>query len=442
MKTAEIARYSSNRRFAAAKTRGVGIAGFGAWNRTWIFVLGVLCSIAPAMSAAQGAGEIWNGSWASSQQGTEFIGQPEADDFANATLRQFVHLSVGGHTLRVHLSNVFGVTPLQIETVHIAKAVSTPQCKIDAATDKQLTFSDQASVAIPPGAEYISDPVEFDSAPLSELAITLYLEGPPTHQTGHPGSRTTSCIGPGNNASSAEMPNAKKFERWFYISAVDVLSPPPAGSVVVLGDSITDGHATTTDGNDRWTDVLAARLQSTPSLKNLGVLNQGIGGNHLLIDGIGPNAVSRIDRDVLAQTGVRYLIVLEGINDLGGLTRTGPVSPLEHQALVQRMIEAYQQIVTQAHAHGIHVFGATVMPDSGSDYYHPDASNEQDRQAVNAWIRAAGHFDAVIDLDKVTADPSHPDRLAPQFDSGDHLHPGPAGYKAMGEAVPLTLFRP
>lgn len=421
------------------------MAGFRVWRfRNWnpilIFVIGALCSIASAISAAQSTPEIWNGSWASSQQRGEFIGQPEADDFANATLRQFVHLSVGGHTLRVHLSNVFGGTPLHVEAVHIAKTVSAPQCKIDATADKRLTFSGQTGVAIPPGAEYLSDPVEFDAAPLSELAITLYLEGPPTHQTGHPGSRTTSCIAPGNNVSAAEMPAAKKFERWFYISGVDVLSPPQAGSVVVLGDSITDGHATTTDGNDRWTDVLAERLQSAPLLKNLSVLNQGIGGNHLLIEGIGPNAVSRVDRDVLAQTGVRYLIVLEGINDLGGLTRTGPASPLEHHALVQRMIEAYQQIIAQAHAHGIRVFGATVMPDNGSDYYHPDSSNEEDRQAVNEWIRTAGHFDAVIDLDKVTADPSRPARLAPSFDSGDHLHPGPAGYKAMGDAVPLTLF--
>ncbi len=419
---------------------GVRVRSFRNWKRMRIFGVGVLCSIASAISAAQGAREIWNGSWASSQQRTEFIGQPDADDFASATLRQFVHLSVGGHTVRVHLSNAFGSTPLRIETVHIAKVISAPQCKIDAATDKQLTFSGEAGVAIPPGAEYISDPVEFDAAPLSELAITLYLEGPPTHQTGHPGSRTTSCIVTGNEVSAAELQSAKKFERWFYISAVDVLSPPQAGSVVVLGDSITDGHATTTDGNDRWTDVLAERLQSAPPLKNLGVLNQGIGGNHLLIDGIGPNAVSRVDRDVLAQTGVRYLIILEGINDLGGLTRTGPASPLEHHALVQHMIEAYQQIITQAHAHGIRVFGATVMPDGGSDYYHPDSTNEEDRQAVNEWIRAAGHFDAVIDLDKVTADPGHPERLAPQFDSGDHLHPGPAGYKAMGDAVSLTLF--
>lgn len=394
----------------------------------------------PHTTGIGSAGAVWNGTWASSQQRVELRGDISAEEFSNATIRQFVRLSTGGTRLRIHLSNVFGISPLRIRTVHIARAVSPAACKIDAATDRQLTFSGQAGVEIPPGAEYVSDPIDFDAAPLSELAITLYMDGPPAHQTGHPGSRTTSCSVPGNVVNAPELPHAAKFEQWFYISAVDVQNPPHAASVVALGDSITDGHATTTNGNDRWTDVLAGRIQADPKLKNLGVLNQGIGGNHLLIDGIGPNAVSRLDRDVLAQTGVKYLIVLEGINDLGGLARTGPVSPEEHHELVRRMIQALQQIVLQAHAHGIRVFGGTIMPDTGSEYYHPGAADEQDREAVNAWIRAPGHFDAVIDFDKVVRDPNQPDRLAPQCDSGDHLHPGPAGYKAMGEAVPLSLF--
>ena len=399
---------------------------------------GAAQSAAPAGNRA-GSG-VWNGTWASSQQREELFGQPDAEKFSNASIRQFVHLSTGGARLRIHLSNVFGVSPLRIRAVHVARAVSPAACKIDAATDRQLTFSGETGVEIPPGAEFVSDPVDFDAAPLSELAITLYMDGPPAHQTGHPGSRTTSCSVPGNLITAAEFPHAAKFEQWFYISAVDVQARPQSASIVVLGDSITDGHATTTNGNDRWTDVLAERLQAEPALKGLGVLNQGIGGNHLLIDGIGANAVSRLDRDVLAQTGVKYLIVLEGINDLGGLTRTGPVSPQEHQDLVRRMTQALRQIVVQAHGHGIRVYGATIMPDGGSAYYHPDTANDKDREAVNDWIRAPGHFDAVIDLDKAMRDPAQPDRLAPQYDSGDHLHPGPAGYKAMGDAVPLPLF--
>ena len=218
--------------------------------------------------------------------------------------------------------------------------------------------------------------------------------------------------------------------------------PVDALSIVALGDSITDGHATTTNGNDRWTDVLAERLQGTAATNHIGVLNEGIGGNHLLVDGLGPNALARFNRDVLAQTGVRYVIVFEGVNDLGGLTRLGEVPIAEHEALVAHILAAYQQMILRAHAHGIEIIGATITPYAGSDYYHPTARDEQDRNAVNAWIRAPGHFDAVIDFDKVMRDPSHPDRLQPGYDSGDHLHPSPAGYRAMANAIPLSLFHP
>ena len=172
----------------------------------------------------------------------------------------------------------------------------------------------------------------------------------------------------------------------------------------------------------------------------MGVLNEGIGGNRLLLDGLGPNALARFDRDVLAQTAVRAVIVLEGVNDLGTLTRDHDVSAEEHAALVRRIEAAYAQMIERAHAHGVRVIGATILPYVGSKYYHPGPESEADRQAINAWIRVAGHFDAVVDFDKVTRDPEHPDRLLPAYDSGDHLHPGPAGYKAMGEAIPLTLL--
>jgi lysophospholipase L1-like esterase len=186
--------------------------------------------------------------------------------------------------------------------------------------------------------------------------------------------------------------------------------------------------------------VLAQRLQGAPPTSNIAVSNQGIGGNHLLTDGLGPNALARFDRDVLAPAGVRWVIVFEGVNDLGGLTRDHEVSPAEHADLVGRVLAAYQQIIARAHAHGLRVYSATITPFAGSTYYHPGALNELDRQAVNQWIRAAGHFDAVIDFDSVVRDPAHPDHLLPAYDCGDHLHPSPAGYKAMGNAVPLTLF--
>jgi lysophospholipase L1-like esterase len=209
---------------------------------------------------------------------------------------------------------------------------------------------------------------------------------------------------------------------------------------VVLGDSITDGHGATTNGNDRWTDVLAQRLQSSSNTRSIGVSNQGIGGNHLLTDGLGPNALARFDRDVLAPTGARWVILFEGVNDLGGLARNGEVTPVEHAALVKRVLSAYEQIILRAHAHGLRVFGATVTPYARSNHYHPGPLSEADRQAVNAWIRAPGHFDAVIDFDSIVRNPQHPDRLSAAFDCGDHLHPSPAGYRAMGEAIPLSLF--
>jgi lysophospholipase L1-like esterase len=219
-----------------------------------------------------------------------------------------------------------------------------------------------------------------------------------------------------------------------------VLAPAEAASIVVLGDSITDGHGATTNGNDRWTDVLAQRLQASPTTRSVGVSNQGIGGNHLLTDGLGPNALARFDRDALAPAGVRWVIIFEGVNDLGGLARTAEVSLEEHNARVKQVIAAYEQIVLRAHAHGLRVYGATITSYVGSDYYHPSPLSEADRQSVNVWIRAAGHFDAVIDFDKVVLDPQHPDRLLPTYDCGDHLHPSPTGYRAMGEAVPVTLF--
>jgi lysophospholipase L1-like esterase len=229
-------------------------------------------------------------------------------------------------------------------------------------------------------------------------------------------------------------------DHWYQLSEIDVLAPSGAASIVVLGDSITDGHGATTNGNDRWTDVLAQRLQSSANMRSIGVSNQGIGGNHLLTDGLGPNALARFDRDVLAPTAARWVIVFEGVNDLGGLARNGEVTPVEHAALVKRVLSAYEQIILRAHAHGLRVFGATVTPYAGSNYYHPGPLSEADRQAVNAWIRAPGHFDAVIDFDSIVRDPQHLDRLFAAFDCGDHLHPSPAGYRAMGEAVPLSLF--
>jgi len=391
-------------------------------------------------SAASSAPEIWVATWGSSQQIPEPQNELPIDDLRDATVRQIFHLSVGGAALRVHLSNAFGTEALRFTSVHIARPLSTSSPAIDPSTDQQLTFAGKPDVLIPPGAEFISDPVNLKVAPLSDLAVTYHLDIAPQRQTAHPGSRATTYYVHGDSVAAATLLEPKRVDHWFQISAIDVQVPPGSAALVVLGDSITDGHGATTNGNDRWTDVLAARLQGSPQTRNIGVSNQGIGGNHLLTDGLGPNALSRFDRDVLAPAGVRWLVVFEGVNDLGGLARTGEVPPADHAALVERVLSAYRQLVVRAHAHGLQVFGATITPFVGSDYYHPGPLSEADRQAVNQWIRVAGHFDAVIDFDAVVRDPNHPDQLLPAFDCGDHLHPSPAGYKAMGEAVPLTLF--
>ena len=408
----------------------------------WMFVAPLFAGVGEAQTG-QGiaaAKVVWVGSWAASQQLPDPQNSLPPELLNDATLRQIVHLSAGGSTLRVHISNAFGTLPLLLTSVHVAKPVSASSAAIDPATDKALTFSGQQEVIIPAGAEYLSDPLEYPVGPMSDLAVSIHYDRPPAEQTGHPGSRATSYLVHGDAVSEADLEDARKFDHWYQISAIDVAAQPGAAAVVALGDSITDGHGATTNGNDRWTDVLAQRLQADPRTKGIGVLNQGIGGNHLLTDGIGPNVLARFDRDVLAQTGVRWVIVLEGVNDIGGLTRLSDPPEAEHRAFVRRVLASYEQIVARAHAAGIKVIGATITPYTGSDYYHPPASNEADRQIINAWIRTPGHFDAVVDFDKATADPQRPDHMNPAYDCGDHLHPSPAGYKVMGEAIPLSLF--
>jgi lysophospholipase L1-like esterase len=408
----------------------------------WIALCAVAMAAVPAAGAWAKAAVTgsWIGSWASSQQIPEPRNALPAADLRDATLRQIVHLTVGGSELRVRLSNAFGQDPLTVLAVHVARPLSRRSGRIDPASDRALTFAGSPSVTIPPGAEEYSDPVAFAARPLADLAVTIYLEVPPQRQTSHPGSRETSFLVHGDHVADARLPGAMRIAHWFFLSGVDVRERTPGAAIVTLGDSITDGHATADNSNTRWPDDLARRLQSSPATGGMSVLNVGTGGNRLLLYGLGPDALARFDRDVLAQTGVRYLIVLEGINDLGTATRLAPISPAQHTLLVQRIIAAYGQIILRAHAHGITVIGGTITPDTGNDYYHPAAASEADRQAINAWIRQPGHFDAVVDFDRVVRDPQHPDRLRPADDSGDHLHPSPAGYRAMAAAIPLRLF--
>jgi lysophospholipase L1-like esterase len=373
----------------------------------------------------------WVGTWACSPQLADLPGEPSAPAFADTTLRQIVHISVGGTKIRVRFSNAFGRTALIITSAHVAKAAV--HGAIQAGTDKPLTFDEQPTVTIPTGALMYSDPLDFDLPALSDLAVTIYLNNPPEGITTHAGSRATSYLASGDAVSASELPSTQAVDHWYFLNGVDVLTPNSSAAAVVLGDSITDGKGSSTNGNGRWPDVLARRLHANKRTVNVGVLNEGIGGNRLLHDGLGPNALARLDRDVLSQTGVRWLVIFEGVNDIG--TCTGAC---DHEATAHDIIAAYQQIILRAHSHNIRVYGATITPLGGSFYATP--RTEQACQTVNQWIRASGQFDAVIDFDVAARDPQNPSQLSAQVDGGDHLHPGETGYKIMADSVNLKLF--
>ena len=431
-----------------------------------------LAAAFPAAINAQNA-DHWVTTWSTSVQIPEPQNSLLPSDMTDTTIRQIVHTSIGGTTLRMHLSNAFGTRPLHLLSVHIARSTDLATSKIDTATDKALTFNGAPDVIIPPGAQYVSDPVAFSAPKLSDIAITIHFDQPPMPETGHPGSRATTYITNGDHVSDAEFPGpmtaaqtpptprpqrpgapaavpaaapadatpapvpagTRTIEHWYTIAGIDVIAPVKDFVVVAVGDSITDGHATTTNGNNRWTDVMNNKLQSSPATSHIVVVNAGIGGNHLLSDGLGPNVLARLDRD-MDQASVKYLIVFEAVNDLGGRLTT----PEQHTALVARITGAYSQIIARAHAQGLTVIGATITPDGGSQYNRTGAAGDADRLAVNDWIKAPGHFDALIDFAAAIADPTDPSKMAAAYDSGDHLHPGVAGYKVMGELFDPSLF--
>lgn len=381
----------------------------------------------------------WVGAWASSQMVAENEHALPDGALDDVTLRQVIRLTVYGERIRVRVSNAFGDGPLRVARATVSRPTSRDGAAIDPATIRPLNFAGRDDVMVPAGAEFISDPVDYDADALSHLVVTLHIADAPPRLTAHPGARATSRMAPGDQIGAATLTDETTFTRWYLLSGVDVLGSAEAGAIVVLGDSITDGYGVEADTDARWPDVLAERLQADPRTAHFGVLNHGIGGNRVLRDGLGPNALARFERDVLGQTGVTHLILLEGVNDLGVLTRDAPATPEAHAELVADMIAAYAQMTARARARGITVVGATITPYGGSDYYHPDAQNEADRQAINAWFRTPGNVDAVIDFDAVMRDPERPTHLRAEYDL-DGLHPSTEGYRAMGEAVDLTLF--
>jgi len=402
-------------------------------------VLAFVCLASPSFALSQQhrapADQRWVGTWASSPQLGAAKDAPPAPGLTDSTLRQVVHVSLGGNRLRVRFSNAFGSSPLTITSTRIA--LSAGGSAVQPKTDKALQFHGQTSVTIPPGALMYSDPLDFDLPPLSDVAVTMRLSAAPGGITTHPGSREISYLLAGDHVSDEQLTGAVQVERWYFLNGVDVVASSSAAAIVALGDSITDGHGVKTNENGRWPDDLARRLQLDKGMKDIAVLNEGIGGNRLLHDGLGPNALARFDRDVLAQAGVRWLVILEGINDLGVRPRAherGEIAPS-----AQDLIAAFEQMIFRAHEHHILVYGATVLPCGDSFYFTPEL--ETDRQAINQWIRSSGEFDGVIDFDAAMRDPADPSRLLPGADSGDHLHPSSEGYKKMADVIDLKLFR-
>ncbi|MGB6430971.1 MAG: SGNH/GDSL hydrolase family protein [Candidatus Acidiferrales bacterium] len=408
-------------------------------SAAWL-ILAALASLALTATAGSGADQNtdhWVGTWATAPLllvPPTNPNAPAAPIFKDTTLRQVVHVSIGGPSVRVRFSNAFGTTPLVISSAHVAVPAGGGAIRAD--SDKALTFGGQSSVTIPAGAPMYSDALDFNLAALSDLTITIHVAEAPEGTTMHGGSNATSYLQSGDEVSAADMTSATHVEHWYFLDGVDVQSSRAAGAVVAFGDSITDGAHSTANANSRWPDDLARRLAANKKTAGVGVLNEGIGGNRILHDMTGPNALARFDRDVLAQSGVRWLIILEGINDLGAHGRAVPRN--ETIPTAQELIAAYQQIILRAHTHHIRVYGATILPYQGANYF--SAEGEADRETINKWIRTSGAFDAVIDLDAATRDPQKPTQFAPSDDSGDHLHPGDAGYKAMADAIDLKLF--
>jgi lysophospholipase L1-like esterase len=392
------------------------------------------CLVVPAQSTRTAPAENWVGAWAASP----FGGDPwhTIPTLVDSTLREVVHTSLAGKALRVRFTNEFGKEPLRIDAASVA--LSTGSSSIDTASLHALNFSGSPSVVIPPGAFVLSDPVDLATPVFANLAISFYL---PVQQISavsvHSSAQQDNYIERGNEVSAANLTAPEIVPSWYFVKGVDVEPAyAHAAAVVAYGDSITDGAYATENQNHRWPDDLAVRLHSDSATANLSVLDEGIGGNCVLIGCVGPNALARFDRDVLAAPGVKYVIILESINDIGRLHE--PNNP-DYRLTAEDLEQGLLQLIARAHEHGVKVIGATLTPYKGADYYTD--KGEEIREAVNAWILSGGAFDGVIDFDKATRDPANPKVFAAKDDSGDHLHPGDAGYQDMANSIDLSLFR-
>lgn len=377
----------------------------------------------------------WVTTWACAPQLTEPKNLP-AVPLADRTLRQFVRASIGGKRVRVRLSNIFGKDPVTVKAARLARSVrkgSSGDGEIDPASERALIFAGKSEVVIPARSEILSDPLDFDMPSLGNVAISIAFGGiSATTVTGHPGSRTTSFIAPTDALSAASLPEAVRAQHWYIIRGIEVACGAERGTIVVLGDSLTDGRGSTTDGDNRWPDALAKRLHDCQPTSGVAVVNMGIGGN-AIFGGLGPAAVKRFDRDVLEVSGARYFILFEGVNDIGA------VHDGDAAELPEKLIGAYREFATKAKAAGMGAWCATLTPFGAHGYFTP--AREECRKAINLWIRNNNEFDGVVDFDAAVRDSERPTHLLPAY-SDDGLHLNPAGYQAMADAVDLKHFTP
>lgn len=395
-----------------------------------MMLLAALLMIGMTLSAKEDKLE-YVATWTTAIQKVEPHNLAPAPYLAENSLRQIVEVSFGGKSVALKLSNEFNTEETEILGVELAEAdTQGATAGIKESTTTPLTFSGKFNVTMKPGEVIVSDPAVFKLKPRMNVAITIHFgKASQTDVTGHPGSRTSSYIAKGN---TKDFKGAVETAHWYYINSLLVAAPKGKfGSIAAIGNSITDGRGTTTNGQNRWTDVLSKRLLLNKKTKNLSVLNLGLGGNCVLRGGLGPTANSRYERDVLKQEGVKYAIVFEGVNDLGG-SRDG-------EATAKQLIESFKKMIMLAHERGIKIYGGTIMPFKGNGYYNE--SREKGRQMVNEWIRTSGEYDGVIDFDAYTRDPNQEDRLNPNFlFENDWLHPNASGYQKMGESIDLNLF--
>ena len=385
-----------------------------------------------AGSVASVAQPNWAGTW-----GASVMPAPTSAMFAftGMTLREIVHISAGGAKVRIRFTNEFGTDSLLIADAHVA--LSAGGATIKDLTDQKITFGGEPKVRIAQGAAVLSDPVDLSVPALTDLAISFYVPNQVLRsETYHSLALQTNYAVTGDQAGAASFHEELKFSSWYFVSAVDVAAAPDSRSIVTLGDSITNGDCSAPDANRRWPNVLAQRLQQTAGFEHVGVIDEGISGNRVMNEGTGPSALARFDRDVLAQTGIQYLIILESINDIG---RTALQSGPEDDINVRQLENAVRQLADEGRTRGIRVYGATLTPYWGAGY--ANQKGEQMREAYNNWVRTSGVFDGVIDFEKITGDGANPPRFKLAHDCGDHLHPSDAGYKAMGESIDLDLFK-